>query len=496
MHAAMDVRTPATPQEQLARHLDRLTANPDDAQAWQAAARVMIGMGQVDDAVGAQRKAVSLRPKDPETWLHLGGYLSVRGVRNEPEACYRQALALDPLHTEARARLGLLRLHAADLDEAEACFAAALRQDRHHSSATAGAALVLDRRGKAAEAWELLQRSKAAPSVALALATATVARHHRVPAKALPVVVARRRDARGNDLAMLLHAEGDLHDALGDPAEAWRAWSLANRARNLPFDIAAHDRAIEAIVSLTRTPSAPTGPPDPRPVFIVGMPRSGTTLVETMLDALPGVFGAGELETLRDLAVSIPRRTGVGRTYLEHIPALGEWGPTIGAAYLEHLDRIAPGATRVLDKMPNNALHLALVGVSLPGARVLWCERDDDDVALSCFQQSLSPGLAWATSIPAIRCWQRGLRRLKAHWEKTLPNPILTVRYEDVVAEPEAQARRLAEFLGLPYDPAMLEFHTRRRQVATASFDQVTEKIHTGRVGRAEAYRTLIRAAG
>jgi hypothetical protein len=142
--------------------------------------------------------------------------------------------------------------------------------------------------------------------------------------------------------------------------------------------------------------------------------------------------------------------------------------------------------------MPNNALHLALVGVALPGARIIWCERDDDDVALSCFQQTLSPGLSWATTIEGIRCWQRGLRALKAHWEATLSQPILTVRYEDLVAEPEAQARRIADFLGLPFDPAMLDFGGARRHVATASYDQIHEPIHARRVGRAAPYRAFL----
>ena len=108
---------------------------------------------------------------------------------------------------------------------------------------------------------------------------------------------------------------------------------------------------------------------------------------------------------------------------------------------------------------------------------------------LSCFQQSLSPGLAWATTVEGIRAWQEGLRRLKAHWQATLPNPIHTVRYEALVAEPERVSRELAAFIGRPWDASMLRFHERRRQVATASWDQVTEPLHARRVGRSADYQ-------
>jgi tetratricopeptide (TPR) repeat protein len=489
----MNVPSPAPLQRLLAEQLARLDTDPSDVSAWRGAARAMAEMGQLADAVQAQRQVVALRPAFADGWVELGMYTARQGVRDEPEACFRRALAQDPSHHDARARLGHTLLRSARLDEAGQAFAHVLEHQPRSATAVAGAALVLDRRGHPKEAWTLLQRASCHPTTELALATATVARHVGLPERALPMVRKQRRQAGPHDRALLLHAEGELYDAAGDLARAWRAWSLANRDRALGFDPATHLRSIDAIVARTGRPPVATGPADERPVFVVGMPRSGTTLVESILAAHPDVHGAGELEAIRDLAVALPQQLGRGPTYYDVLDALPAWAPAIGRTYLEHVATLAPEeARRVVDKMPNNALHLALIAAALPAARVVWCERNDDDVALSCFRQPLGAGLPWATSIEGIRAWQAGLRTLKAHWEAVLPTPIHTVRYEDLVADPQREARRLADHLGLPYDPAMLAFHRSGRAIATSSWDQVREPIHARSVGRARRYRPFM----
>ncbi len=491
--ASLITPSPTPLQRLLTEQLARLDADPTDVTAWRAAARAMAEMGQVADAVQAQSRVVALRPGFADGWVELGVYKARLGVRNDPEACYRRALQIDPHQHDARARLGHTLLRRAELDEAGEAFAEVLEHQPRSATAVAGAALVLDRRGHAKEAWTLLQRTRCTPTTEIALATATVAQHVGMPERALPLVRKVRRRAGTHDRAMLLHAEGELYDAAGDAKRAWRAWSLGNRDRGLTFDVTAHERTIAAIVDRTRNPPAATGPADERPVFVVGMPRSGTTLVESILAAHPAVHGAGELEAIRDLAVALPQQLGRGQTYFDVLDALPEWAHTIGRTYLEHIAALAPeGTRRIVDKMPNNALHMLLIASALPAARVVWCERNDDDVALSCFRQPLGAGLSWATSIDGIRAWQAGLRTLKAHWEAVLPTPIHTVRYEDLVEEPEREARRLADHLGLPYAPSMLDFHGSGRAVATASWDQVREPVHTRSVGRAQRYAAFL----
>ncbi|MCB9670141.1 MAG: sulfotransferase [Alphaproteobacteria bacterium] len=491
--AVADLPVPSrSTQHVLASHLGRLERDPTDLASWKGAVESMLELGAFQDAVRAQEQIVALCPTDPDAWSELGRIHIVKGSRERPIECFQEALKLDPMHHRSRVRLGMLLLHHADLETAGDCFAQVLRMDPENMEARAGAAQVLDRKGDAATAWKLIESTRGRPSTLFAIAAATVGLHARQPKAALRIVKKALSRAQGHDRSMLYYAEGDLHDALNHPSQAWRAWESANKARRLTFDGRAHDRVIQALIHVTRHVPAPTGPTDERPVFVVGMPRSGTTLLETMIDAHPLAQGVGELHALRDIVAEVPRIFGSGNSWLEHVERIPEVAFELGQAYLDEIGRLAPGAQRVVDKMPNNALHLAVASMCLPGARFIWSERDEDDVAVSCFQKSLGAGLAWTNDLADIRCWQRNLRLLKAHWEAVLPNPMLTVHYEDVVADPEGQARRIAEFLGIPYDPAMLRFHENRRQVATASFDQVTEKIHSRRVGRAEKYRAFL----
>ena len=476
-------------QIELQQALATLEHTPAHGPSWLRAARAMDALGRPSDAITALRQATKLCPMDPDLHTALGARLAQASAREEPEACYRAALAIDPTHTDALVRLGLLKLNDAALDEAGQCFVTVLKRHPDHSAATAGAALVLDRRGLVDDAWKLLQDSPARPSNPLALATARVALHAGTQRKALRTLDARIPHAQGRDRAMLLFAKGDLHDTLGQHGAAWRAWKEGNTKRGLRFDPTAHERTIDTILAATAEPCIPTGPADPRPVFVVGMPRSGSTLVETILDSHPDVIGLGELEAVRDLAVAIPRWQGGGRTYFEHVDAWSALGPRLGQAYL---DTVGVDAVRFVDKMPNNALHLGLIQVMLPGARVIWCERDPDDVALSCFQRVLSAGHSWAGSLAGIRSWQAGLQRLKAHWRATLDLPILDFAYEDLVADPDTKVRELADFVGIDFDPAMLSFHERKRRVKTSSWDQVTEKLHGRRVGRARPYARFL----
>lgn len=477
----------------LAEQLSRLESDPTDLQAWRTSVQAMASLGKLDDAIAAQRQVLRIGGDDAEEWHELGRLQIVHDRRPEViVATLEKAIALAPMRAAARIRLGNYLLHQARLDEAGRQFATVLKHHPESIGARAGAASLLDRKGDLDSAWALLVGARGPFSTSFALAAATVGRHAGRSKEALAIVRKVRKRATGHDLSMLLHHEGDLLDDLGRHEEAWRAWTRGNRERRIPFDVRAMQAQLDAVIALTDELPAPTGPRDPRPVFVVGMPRSGTTLLETMLDSLPGVAGIGESFGITDLGVRLQQEAGDGRSYFRHLDRLGEAADRLGRTYLDLLDREAPTAVRVVDKMPDNTVHLGLIHACLPGARVVWMERDPDDVALSCFQKTLSPGLSWAASLEGIRWKQRSLVRLKEHWMARIHNPVLTVRYEDLVQDPEGQARRLMAFLDLPYDAAMLDFHQRRRHVATASFDQVVEPIHTRAVKRSAPYRRFL----
>ena len=234
---------------------------------------------------------------------------------------------------------------------------------------------------------------------------------------------------------------------------------------------------------------------DPRPVFVVGLPRSGTTLTEQILASHPRVHGAGELHEVVRIFRSLGELTGQPSD--DPFDALDRLKPetTRAAArsYIDRLDALAPStAARVVNKQPDNFSYLGLVALLWPAARVIVCHRDLRDVAVSCWQMGF-PSNPWCND------WEHIARRFADHqrvldqWKVAQPLPWLDVCYEDLVGGLEVQARRMTEFLGLEWDPACLEFHANPRVVRTRSRVQVRQPVHTHSVGRWRNYEPFVR---
>ncbi len=219
------------------------------------------------------------------------------------------------------------------------------------------------------------------------------------------------------------------------------------------------------------------GEPSELPVFIVGMLRSGTSLVEQIASSHPDVFGAGELTDIGNIAASL--------SFARYQPgAINE----AAGKQLDRLQALGGSALRVMDKMPANVEHLGLIATLFPSARVILCRRDPRDTCLSCFFQRFSSGNLF--SFDLAECGRHHVQtdRLIAHWLKALPLRMLEVQYEDLVADLEGQSRRIISFLGLPWNAACLEFHRTERAVKTASAWQVRQPIYTRSVGRWRNY--------
>jgi hypothetical protein len=221
-------------------------------------------------------------------------------------------------------------------------------------------------------------------------------------------------------------------------------------------------------------------------VFIVGMPRSGTTLVEQIAASHPAVFGADELADIGRLAAALSQGDAAN-------PIIG-WDSNriaqAAAAYLEHLKLLGPNASRVTDKMPGNVFQLGLIATLFPRARVIFCQRDPRDTCLSCyFQWFPSSRLLYTYDLADCAHQYLQTQRITAHWLKVLPLQMMEVQYEELVADQENQSRRLIDFLGLPWDPACLQFHKTRRTVTTASVWQVRQPMYNRSAGRWRNYQ-------
>ncbi len=463
--------------------LQGMQAAPEDGPLWLEAGRLLARLGEHKTASQVLRRAAALLPRSTEAHLELGMALTREGVRREPEACYRQAVQLEPGDPMARVKLGHALLREARLEEAEAQFRAAMDLAPQQRDGAVGLALVMESRRETEQAHALLAPRLDQPNTAAATAWARVCRRRGASADALPVLrQALARVGGDHERAILLHALGDALDDLGRVDEAFQAFARANALRGLSFDGPAHRRQLRALAaqfSAQRMAGFQRGSSDSQlPVLIVGMPRSGTSLLEQILAAHPAVAGGGELEALRDLAAEA--YTG---------PITGQRLDALAQRYLGTLRSIGPQAQRVTDKMPHNFLHLGLTALMLPRARVICCLRDPADCCWSCFRQAFGAGLPYTASLQGLGLFYRAFAELTDHWRQVLPLRWLDLRYEELVAEPETQIRRLLDFLDLPWEQECLRFHQSGRVVATASRAEVQEPLHGRSVGRAAPYR-------
>ena len=314
-------------------------------------------------------------------------------------------------------------------------------------------------------------------------------------------------------------ALGEMHDDRGDWETAFAHYERANR----PFAEAAVRQSDEWLALMDRMRAVfdadwfaarpPAADADATPVFVVGMPRSGTTLVEQCLAAHPAVHGAGELSVVLRLtaeaaaragAAADPLRTGVpsvtavtrpgaAGAYPECVRTLGAADlAALGRRYLDHLRTLAPEAARVTDKLPGNYLHLGFIATILPGARIVHCRRDPLDNAVSLYFTDFMVGHEYSNDLRTIGRQIRGMRALMAHWEAVLGERLLTLDYEAVVADREPHVRRMVAHVGLEWDDACLSPHEVAGTVRTASAWQVRQPVYRRSAGRARAYERFL----
>jgi hypothetical protein len=236
------------------------------------------------------------------------------------------------------------------------------------------------------------------------------------------------------------------------------------------------------------------GDPSSLPVFIFGMPRSGTTLVEQILASHPQVFGAGEIA---DFTQAIAGLGGVAAQAQYSPEALSRLPDEdlrrLGASYVERIRRLAPAAARIANKTPGNFHFAGLIHLALPNARLIHTRRDPVDTCLSCFQQMFPETLSYTFDLAELGRYYRAYEAVMAHWRAALPSgAMLEVQYEEVVADLEGQARRIVAHCGLEWDPRCLSFHETERPVRTASVMQVRQPIYTSSVGRWRAYEAFL----
>lgn len=452
-------------------------ADPQAAAPYRGLSRILLRNQQRADAIACLRRAVACEPHDAVNHRLLGFALLQHGDLDAARGCFEAALALAPRDADALLGLASIAADAGRRTEATSDYARVLELDPHHVKALAGLLSVAD--GEALGA-------------------------------AITRAEARLGGCGDHDAALLGYALGKARSRQGAYAEAFGAWLAANHARRREAGAYDRDRADEEVDRLLKVFSAgffetrsSWGARSGRPVFIIGLPRSGTTLIEQILAGHPQIHAVGELDALADLATGTPDRLA------RHDLSWPKTATRLSAQQacdiaLVYLDRsAAPARSRALrtvDKHPLNFWYLGLVALALPDARIIHCRRDIRDNALSIFAEDFTLEQRWSTDLVDIAHYWRGYRRIVGHWRQVTQLAFLDVDYEETVADLPGQARRLLAFLDLPWDPCVLDFHKVDRSIQTPSRWQVRQPIYTGSVGRWQHHAShlapLFEAAG
>ncbi|MDD2685092.1 MAG: sulfotransferase [Gallionella sp.] len=422
---------------------------------------------QGKDSLCALQQAANFLPNDAEVLNNLGDMLAKHNLQYEAEPCFRRAIALKPQYLDALHNLGVTLVHLNKVEEANACFLRVLAIDP----------------GCIEARYFLTQSKKVAADDANFIELVKIEQRLSNQLPQLP-------DA---DRLFLHYALAKGYHDSGDSTPAFQHYQAGAQLKRKSFQydakVESHnvDELIRIFDEARLARLSGCGNPDPSPIFIVGMPRSGTTLTEQILASHPDVHGAGELTDL----FSITQRNLAGVVYpgslrLLESTTMGQWSSEYLAAIRLHHS----GAKRITDKLPANFMAVGLIHLMLPNAKIIHVNRNPMDTCLSCYTNLFHQNnVPWSYDQIELGQYYRDYHRLMAHWRRVLPaSAFLDVHYEDIVQDRETQTRRMLEYCGLAWSDSCALPHEHVRPVKTASFLQVRRPVYASSVERWRRY--------
>ena len=440
-------------------------------------------------------RSLALRPASAETHNNLANVLQRLGRREEAIAHYKDAIRLKPAYVSAQRSLGDVLQAEGGIDGAIVCYRAALATEPGDAATLnrlASALLIAGRLDDASRAFEQ----------AIEIAPDNIGIHHNYAA----VKSFSGDDGRLAQLEQLLAQEGTLSDeqrivlhftlgkAYADLKDAERSSHHLDAGNRLKRRYVTYDerstlsfmrRIREAFTKELLASKSNAGHDSEAPIFVIGMPRSGTSLVEQVLASHPRVFGAGEVDHFA--TATADRAARRGGVYPDVIARMSDQDiREIGESYVERLGANAPpDKDRIVDKLPPNFLFAGMIHLALPRARIVHVKRNAVDTCVSCYSLLFAEEQQFAYELGELGRYYKAYEALMEYWRAVLPaDQLLEVRYEDLVDDLEGQARRLIAHCGLEWDPACLAFHETERPVNTASLVQVRQSLYTSSVGR------------
>jgi tetratricopeptide (TPR) repeat protein len=457
-------------EEGLAVAREALKLNPQNGDAYAYIGAIHVDQKRIEAAFEALQKSLVIAPNKPETLNMLGrAYFEAEQPAKAIDA-YKRAIALKPDFADPYNNMGNALKEIGNFAEARKAFETCL-------------ALSPESLGTYVNLVDTYKF------------TSSEDRH----LKSIETALARS-DLTEERRMQLSFAAAKAYDDLKRFDEGFPLLLTGNalKRKTVEYDektvLAYFDRIRNVLTADVLRSKSGGGNASATPIFVLGMPRSGTTLVEQILASHPRVKGGGELKDMSDTVNSVRSKDGTTVPFPEFLPVANAAEiARIGEAYITKLTRRAPGAERITDKMPSNFYFLGLIHLALPGAKIIHSNRSPVDTCVSCFSKLFAGEQSQTYDLGELGRYYRAYHGLMAHWREVLPaGAFLDVQYEDVVADTEGQARRMLDYCGLEWDRQVLDFHRTERSVKTASSSQVRQPIYGSSVARWRNYEKFL----
>ncbi len=519
-----------------------LWLRPDLAESYRNLANVQMRRGAVAKAAPLFSRALVIEPEHADTQCNLGSALMRLGKVERAIRCFWRSIDLDPEHKEAHSNLGWALKSVGDLEGALFHCERAVKLYPGNPNANNNLGTVLQEIGRIDEAvisyikavrgnWANAEFHSNLGSAFQALGKLKEARiSYRIALRKSPDKTHIRRyladitkhkkytndvklmermaakpDPNVNRSKHLFYALAKTHEDLGNYEKSFSYLLKGNSLHRstIKFDNSNHNEFVDRIIrSFPRGSVDIGGTLGGDTIFILGMPRSGTTLIEQILASHQEVCPAGEINNFnRHISGALKSLSRESKEYPEGFLSLPEKAlQRLGYNYLNSLREKMGAASYITNKMPGNFHYIGLILAVLPGARIIHSTRNPVDTCLSCFQKLFTGSQDFTYDLTELGVYYCSYQRLMRHWREVFPGRILDVRYEDVVADQEGQSRRMLDYCGLDWDPACLSFYKTKRSVSTASAAQVRKPIYTNSVERWKRFEPqlapLIKALG
>lgn len=466
-----------------------LSIEPADPVCLNNLGNVLRELGKYGESVSAYKKALGFQSEYPSALYNLAGTLALIGEHSQAVGVYRDLLKLAPGDAEAWNALGLSLLEVGEEADAKKALEEALHLKPNDAELLNELGVAHQFEGNLEEAARLYKASiESDPRFARAYDNLVRSRRMKTEDLALvePIeAIATDESGDGESRLIARFALGKIYDDCAEFDDAFENYALGNALKRQMVNFDANDhsswvaRVLAEFTEEFFTAHSGEGDPSTRPVFVIGMIRSGTSLVEQILASHSCVYGAGELLEITKLVTNLPATLSSKLDYPECIRALNAKQIKVAARkYLDYLAGRDDRALRVVDKLPTNFLHLGLISTLFPNARVIHCHREPLDVCLSIYFQRFAQGHFYAYDLHDIAAYYAEYERLMSHWKKVLPVEILDVQYEKLLDDLESESRRMLNYCQMEWEDSCLAFHRSKRPVRTASSWQVRQPLY------------------